>query len=387
MSTVLDQGNRTFIGSVLFLDIVGYTKKSVAAQIAMKERFTTLLSASIKDIASDQRIILDTGDGAAITFLGDPEDALFVAMQLRDALRRPEDEATADDTAGPVDVPIRTGINLGPVKLVRDINGQPNIVGDGINVAQRIMSFAPTRQIVVSRSFYDMVSVISEEYSKLFTYEGSRTDKHVRDHEIYVVGESAAAFKQAQDGMSDRAAITNSRAKALKIGNAAPAVAAQTASMPPPTDISASPERKKLILAGGVLVIVVVALGIALAMKTSGEKSTPPATPAAAAAAAPATPPAAAPAAKAATADPAPKAAEVKPAAPPAELPGALVFGIQPWGEVFIDGKSIGVSPPLKQTKLAPGQYSVEIRNTTFPTFSTRVDIKAKETRNIAHKF
>lgn len=381
MSTVLDQGNRTFIGSVLFLDIVGYTKKSVAAQIAMKERFTTLLSASLKDIASDQRIILDTGDGAAITFLGDPEDALFVAMQLRDALRRPEDETAEDDTAGPVDVPIRTGINLGPVKLVRDINGQPNIVGDGINVAQRIMSFAPTRQIVVSRSFYDMVSVISEEYSKLFTYEGSRTDKHVRDHEIYVVGESAAAFKQAQDGMTDRAAITNSRAKALKIENTAPAASVETTSMPGPADTGPTPERKKFVLAGGVLAVVVIALGIALAMKTSGEKSVPPATAPAVAA------PPAESSAKTATTDTAPKAAEVKPAAPPAELPGVLVFGIQPWGEVFINGKSIGVSPPLKQTKLAPGQYSVEIRNTTFPTFSTRVDIKPKETRNIAHKF
>ncbi len=37
---------------------------------------------------------------------------------------------------------MRAGINLGPVRLVRDINSQPNIIGDGINVAQRVMSFA-----------------------------------------------------------------------------------------------------------------------------------------------------------------------------------------------------------------------------------------------------
>ena len=34
----------------------------------------------------NDRIILDTGDGAAISFIGDPEDALFVATSLRDAV-------------------------------------------------------------------------------------------------------------------------------------------------------------------------------------------------------------------------------------------------------------------------------------------------------------
>ncbi|MFO0324671.1 MAG: adenylate/guanylate cyclase domain-containing protein, partial [Burkholderiales bacterium] len=164
----MDQSNRTFIGSVVFVDIVGYSKKSVSEQILMKDRFTALLSDSLKDVPGDQRIVLDTGDGAALSFIGDPEDALFVGMNLRDMLRRaspdapePDDESTSSST----DLFLRIGINLGPIKLVRDINGQPNIVGDGINVAQRIMSFARPGQVVVSRSFYDVVSVISDEYA------------------------------------------------------------------------------------------------------------------------------------------------------------------------------------------------------------------------------
>jgi class 3 adenylate cyclase len=88
------------------------------------------------------------------------------------------------------------GINLGPVKLVKDINGHPNIIGDGINVAQRIMSFARPGQIVVSRSYYDVVSNLASEYAKLFSYEGSRTDKHVREHEIYVVGHHEGACRR-----------------------------------------------------------------------------------------------------------------------------------------------------------------------------------------------
>ncbi|NJR71709.1 MAG: hypothetical protein HC782_00530 [Gammaproteobacteria bacterium] len=114
---------------------------------------------------------------------------------------------------------MRIGINLGPIKLVRDINGQPNIVGDGINVAQRIMSFARPGQVVVSRSYFDVVSVISDEYAQLFKYEGSRTDKHVREHEIYVVGDSAAAFNKAKSGMEDRAAATNPRNKPAAVAD------------------------------------------------------------------------------------------------------------------------------------------------------------------------
>ncbi len=79
------------------------------------------------------------------------------------------------------------GINLGPVRLVRDINGQPNIVGDGINVAQRIMGFAGVNEILMSRSYYDAISQYSEHYKEMVRFKGSQTDKHVRAHEIYVV--------------------------------------------------------------------------------------------------------------------------------------------------------------------------------------------------------
>ncbi|MDX8384894.1 MAG: PEGA domain-containing protein, partial [Gallionella sp.] len=135
----------------------------------------------IQDVPVTDRVILDTGDGAAINFLGDVEDALQAALSLREDLL----------SEGPDIVPpllVRMGINLGPVRLVRDINGQPNIVGDGINVAQRVMGFADAAQILVSRSYYDAVSRLSPQYAGMFHYQGSRTDKHVREHEVYAIG-------------------------------------------------------------------------------------------------------------------------------------------------------------------------------------------------------
>src|SRR3954466_16291509 len=204
---VSHQTNRTFICSTVFVDLVEYSKKSVAEQLALKDRFTSLLAEALEGIDVNERIILDTGDGAAMSFLGDPENALFVGMTLRKAFR--DLEATDPGNTAP----IRIGINLGPVKLVKDINGHPNIVGDGINVAQRIMSFARPGQIVVSRSYYDVVSNLASEYAKLFSYEGSRTDKHVREHEIYVVGHHEGALQKAKDGMKDRASATTPNAR------------------------------------------------------------------------------------------------------------------------------------------------------------------------------
>lgn len=82
---------------------------------------------------------------------------------------------------------VRIGINLGPVKVVKSISGQLNPLGDGINNAQRIMSFAKPNQILVSRSFYDVIACLSDEYAQLFQYAGMRKDKHVKQHLIYEV--------------------------------------------------------------------------------------------------------------------------------------------------------------------------------------------------------
>ncbi len=176
-----DRSNKTIISSVLFLDIVEYSKKPVTGQISLKDRFNTYLSEAIYDVPVTDRIILDTGDGAAVNFLGDVESALKAALRLRTSL-------LSEDPYLEPQLLVRIGINLGPVRLVRDINGQPNIVGDGINVAQRVMAFADASQILVSRSYYDAVSRLSAQYTGMFHYQGSRTDKHVREHEIYAIG-------------------------------------------------------------------------------------------------------------------------------------------------------------------------------------------------------
>jgi class 3 adenylate cyclase len=169
---------RTWLCSVVFLDIVSYSKQSVEIQMEWKERFNRYLAVGIQELAEADRVILDTGDGAAICFLGDPEAAMFCAMKLRSFM-------VDEEAARGGGMRCRIGINLGSVKLIKDINGNLNAVGDGINVAQRVMSFAGDNQILVSRSFYEVVSCLSDSYSALFKYGGVRKDKHVREHTVY----------------------------------------------------------------------------------------------------------------------------------------------------------------------------------------------------------
>ncbi|HEY1291234.1 MAG TPA: adenylate/guanylate cyclase domain-containing protein, partial [Burkholderiales bacterium] len=178
----MESSSRTLVCSVLFLDIAEYSKKPVAEQLELKQTFNRALATALEQVPQRDRIILDTGDGAAVTFMGDPEDALFAALAVRNM---------ASDA-----MPVRLGVNLGPVRLVKDLNGQMNIIGDGINVAQRVMSFSRPGQLLVSRSFYEVVSCLSRDYATLFRHEGSRTDKHVRAHEVYAVVGATPAPKR-----------------------------------------------------------------------------------------------------------------------------------------------------------------------------------------------
>ena len=188
-----DRLNRTSICSVIFINIVDYAQAPVNDQIAQKQRFNALINEAVKDVAQNDRIILDTGDGAALALLGAPEEALFVALGIRDSVLQ--------DSQQHPDRPysIRLGINLGPVRVVNDLNGMLNVVGDGINAAQRVMSFAAPNQLLVSRSYYEIASRLSSEIAAMFSYFGVKTDKYVREHEVYVVLDGNAPPVEAFD--------------------------------------------------------------------------------------------------------------------------------------------------------------------------------------------
>lgn len=334
----MENAGRTLVCSVLFLDIVEYSRMSVSEQLDFKQRFNAALKRALEQVAPRDRVVLDTGDGAAVTFLGDPEDALFAAMAFRDATRT---------------LPVRLGINLGPVRLMRDVNGQVNMIGDGINVAQRIMSFSVPNQLLVSRSFYEVVSCLSRDYASLFKYEGERTDKHVRAHEVYAVGGDAPASRRVAETALRLAAAGGPAGWLLQPG---------------PFGF-----QRSALLVAPLLFALLVGSGLALRPKVNsadrgaasvlGESK---------------------PASRPSTTSPAP-AAQTPPK--PAPTIGRVRLGISPWGAVYVDGERVGVSPPLRQLELAPGTHRIEIRNTNFPPRVETLDVKPGDVAHIRHRF
>jgi len=171
--------NRTWLCCVVFLDVVSFTKHHMKDQLAIKAHLDKQIRLLLKNHAKEDYILLDRGDGAAVCFLVEPETALYFALNLRDAVRALEN--------CPVAYEIRIGINLGPIKIILDVNGDKTTLGEGINCAARVMDFAGEGQIYVSRSFYEVIGCLSQEYAELFSYLGKRADKHVREFELYEV--------------------------------------------------------------------------------------------------------------------------------------------------------------------------------------------------------
>ena len=370
----MESSSRTLVCSVLFLDIAEYSKKAVADQLQLKQAFNQALAAALEQVPARDRIILDTGDGAAVTFMGDPEDALFAAMAVRDG--------SASPAHGPL--PVRLGINLGPVRLVKDLNGQMNIIGDGINVAQRVMSFASPGQLLVSRSFYEVVSCLSRDYQNLFRHEGSRTDKHVREHEVYSVVGAPSGRRLAQTD------------PALGFGGwrgwlhgTGPWGLRRSA-------LLAAPAAFAALLAGGL------ALGGLLGGRPAEASAQSEATPASAPRVEHPRLANASDLAKPAGVEKGDKKraverlekklqrvqvarAEANAAASPAL--GRVVLAVAPWGEVLVDGQSRGVSPPVQMVELSAGPHDIELRNGSFPAFQQKIVVKPGEPVRIQHRF
>jgi class 3 adenylate cyclase len=296
----INKMNRTWLCSVVFMDIVNYSSQSTELQIKWKERFNGYLATAIKDVPEDERVILDTGEGAATCFLGAPESAMFTALELWHSL-------LIDERDQQPQMRVRIGINLGPVKLVRDINGAANAIGDGMNAGQRVMSFAGENQILVSQSYFEVVSRLSDDYKTLFTLKGVETDKHIREHTVYNLSPPGAMH-----------APTSLEPPQPTIAVASPA-APKVAQMAPETPPAKARKSHTIPLLVGGLVVVLVAVAAAWQFTRSEvpEKTTvssPPSQTAAPAAATPVTPAPVVPAPVAAAPVPAPTPAPVNPA-------------------------------------------------------------------------
>ena len=130
------------IAHVLFIDIVGYSKLSINEQGGAIDELTQAVRASeqVQNAEAAGRLIkIPAGDGVALVFYKSPEEPVKCALEISRALKdHPK-------------IQLRMGAHSGPVSGVIDVNGQANLAGAGLNMAQRIMDCGDAGHILLSR--------------------------------------------------------------------------------------------------------------------------------------------------------------------------------------------------------------------------------------------
>lgn len=137
---------RLEIAHVLFMDIVGFSKSLINEQSEMLRQLNQIVrdSAQVKAAEAAGKLTrLPTGDGMALAFFTTPDAPLRCAIEIAEALKK-----------FPA-LPVRMGINSGPVDEIVDVNERSNLAGTGINVAQRVMDCGDAGHILLSQRSAD----------------------------------------------------------------------------------------------------------------------------------------------------------------------------------------------------------------------------------------
>jgi TolB-like protein/Flp pilus assembly protein TadD/class 3 adenylate cyclase len=137
---------RLEIAHVLFMDIVGFSKSLINEQSEMLRQLNQIArnTAQVKAAEAAGKLTrLPTGDGMALAFFTTPDAPLRCAIEIAEGLKEYPT------------LPVRMGINSGPVDEVMDVNERSNLAGAGINIAQRVMDCGDAGHILLSKRSAD----------------------------------------------------------------------------------------------------------------------------------------------------------------------------------------------------------------------------------------
>jgi len=157
---------------VLYIDVVDSTSATVDEQNRVNTRLRDVVMATAAfqgALARQEVLSLPSGDGLALVFLKGIDAPLRCAIEIAEALK-------ADPFCK-----LRAGIHAGPVILEPDITGKPNVSGDGINLAARVMSCGGAGDILLTRNAADLVRNLSAWQGKLHHVGERRAKRDVLD--------------------------------------------------------------------------------------------------------------------------------------------------------------------------------------------------------------
>ncbi len=175
-----DKLNKTTICAIAAIEIVDFSKKSDAEQINSKYSLNQLVNAALKEYARYDRILLDKGDGVVMAYLAAPEDMLAIMLDIRQHIAQ-------HNAQGLVPIIVRIGVHLGAVRVVNDVNEQPNFMGEGLNESRRIMHLAHENGIVVSPAYYAVTLPLPNEIATFYAYSGFKKDANASEYLGYTL--------------------------------------------------------------------------------------------------------------------------------------------------------------------------------------------------------
>ena len=165
------------LASVVFLKIQEFTGRAVAEQARLRAQLEAVVGVAISGLPVEDRILLDTPDGAAVVVLANPRGALEVAEQA---------------LAAATGLPLCIGVNHGVIQFATDEQNSQGFVGDGIASAATVADFAKPSTLLVSRSFREALAEYAPDREINLRPAGVFTDARVRTHELLTPNKAAA---------------------------------------------------------------------------------------------------------------------------------------------------------------------------------------------------
>jgi TolB-like protein/Tfp pilus assembly protein PilF/class 3 adenylate cyclase len=175
MSTEIKKEIQLEIAHVLFIDIVGYSKRLINEQRALLATLNQIVRSTEqfrKAEATGRLKKIPTNDGMALVFCTSAKAPVECALEIA----RTDLEHT--------ELKLRMGIHSGLVSGVVDVNQRANVAGAGINMAQRVMDCGDAGHILISKRVAEVLEQ-SEHWQPYLHDLGECEVKHgVRVHVV-----------------------------------------------------------------------------------------------------------------------------------------------------------------------------------------------------------
>src|SRR6516164_11798522 len=142
MSTETTKETELELAHVLFIDIVGFSKRLINEQRALLDTLNRIVrntSPFRREEATGKLRKIPTSDGLALVFYTALKEPVECALEIA----RADIEHT--------ELKLRMGIHSGLVSGVIDVNERANVAGAGINMAQRVMDCGDAGHILLSK--------------------------------------------------------------------------------------------------------------------------------------------------------------------------------------------------------------------------------------------